>query len=147
MSKFHGDASQIMLVGQSAGGMGAYEFATLRPRLWSAVGIICAPWVWQRAVRTGVKGLEGLPIWVVGWAGDGRQGNDDFVTALKMQRRLGLNITRYTRYIKAPGPPDPLYSSMLNHASYDLILRDPRFWDWMLHQHNTRLVREPIQPN
>ena len=61
------------------------------------------------------------------------------VAALKVQAakapavvpsvHLGASV-RYTRYDKAPGPPDPLYRSMLNHASYDLIYRDPRLWEW-----------------
>ena len=48
---------------------------------------------------------------------------------------LGASV-RYTRYDKAPGPPDPLYRSMLNHASYDLIYRDPRLWEWAFAKRN-----------
>ena len=36
----------------------------------------------------------------------------------------------------APGPPDPKYRGMANHASYDLIYRDPRLWDWAFAQTN-----------
>eukprot|EP00658_Telonema_sp_P-2_P037707 TRINITY_DN27114_c0_g1_i1.p1 TRINITY_DN27114_c0_g1~~TRINITY_DN27114_c0_g1_i1.p1 ORF type:complete len:284 (+),score=28.70 TRINITY_DN27114_c0_g1_i1:369-1220(+) len=132
---FSGNPARVVLLGQSAGGFGAFGFAQTSPRLWSAVGVICAPWVWRHPHQELLQVLEGLPMWIVGWTGDGEHGNDEFVATLK--RRGQPNITRYTRYVRAPGPPDPLYRSMLNHASYDLILRDPRFWEWMLAQRNS----------
>mmetsp|Transcript_52114 Transcript_52114/g.86401 ORF Transcript_52114/g.86401 Transcript_52114/m.86401 type:complete len:342 (-) Transcript_52114:85-1110(-) len=129
---FHGDPTRVVLSGQSAGGHGAWAFASARPRLWSALNPICMP-----APISLASQLAGLPIWVVGWAGDGIHGNDAIVEALKIQAlKTPLVSVRYTRYNKAPGPPDPLYQQMRNHASYDLIYRDPRLWEWAFHQRN-----------
>lgn len=128
MRKYRGDPERVTLTGQSAGGRGAWSFAASNPKLWAAVNIICMP-----ASSSIANQLEGLPVWVVGWTGDGRHGNDDVVSALKRRKRGSV---RYTRYIKAPGPPDPLYRRMYNHASYDLIYRDPRLWQWAFSQRN-----------
>lgn len=57
--------------------------------------------------------------------GDGESGNDALVVALK-QRRAGS--VRYTRYIKAPAPPDPKYRDMLNHAS---LRPSCLLWIWL----------------
>ena len=46
------------------------------------------------------------------------------------------------RYSVAPGPPDPKYRGMANHASYDLIYRDPRLWDWAFAQTNADGAKE-----
>lgn len=132
--QYRGDPERVTLTGQSAGGKGAAQFAAKRPGLWSAVNIICAPWVGhQLAVAS--DALDGKPIWIVGYTGDGEHGNDEIVSALK-RRHNGMQLTRYTRYVKAPGPPDPQYRFMLNHASYDLIYRDPRLWEWMWQMRN-----------
>jgi len=76
---------------------------------------------------------------VIGWTGDGEWGNDDVVEALK-QRHSGS--VRYTRYIRAPAPPDPQYRAMAHHASYDLIYRDPRLWDWSFTKHRPDAASE-----
>ncbi|CAE7526104.1 Ank2 [Symbiodinium pilosum] len=124
LKTYRGDPARVSLTGQSAGGSGAWHFASLRPSLWASVSVVCAP-----APPELAESLEGLPIWVIGWTGDGEMGNDDIVSALK-RRRSGS--VRYTRYTIAPAPPDPLYSFMVGHASYDLIYRDPRLWQWAL---------------
>merc|ERR1712060_660221 len=118
MQKYRGDPTRVALTGQSAGGAGAWRFATWRPKLWSSVSVICAP-----ASEKVATLLEGVPLWVVGWTQDGLYGNDEVVAALKKRAQ---GIVRYTRYISAPAPPDPQYQDMYNHASYDLIYRDPR---------------------
>jgi len=130
--RYRGDPARAVLTGQSAGGAGAWDFAALRPMLWSAVNVICMP-----ADPEVASHLEGVPVWVVGWTGDGYGGNDDVVAALK-QRKSGE--TRYTRYTQAPAPPDPKYRDMLNHASYDLIYRDPRLWAWALQHRRPEAV-------
>jgi len=130
LREYRGDPKRVTLSGQSAGGAGAWSFATSRPQLWSAVNVICAPTDPEVA-----KQLEGIPIWVVGWTGDGVRGSDEVVAALK-QRQMGS--VRYTRYVEAPAPPDPQYNDMLNHASYDLIYRDPRLWEWAFQQSNSK---------
>lgn len=140
LSTYRGDPTRVVLSGQSAGGAGAWKFAAAKPELWSALNPICMPAPASIAPR-----LAGLNVWVVGWAGDGEHGNDAVVAALKVQAakapavvpsvHLGASV-RYTRYDKAPGPPDPLYRSMLNHASYDLIYRDPRLWEWAFAKRN-----------
>ncbi|CAE7462357.1 Ank2 [Symbiodinium natans] len=124
LERYRGDPARVSLTGQSAGGSGAWHFASLRPSLWASVSVVCAPAPPELAMS-----LDGLPIWVVGWTGDGEMGNDDIVAALK-QRQSGS--VRYTRYTLAPPPPDPLYNYMVGHASYDLIYRDPRLWQWAL---------------
>ncbi|CAJ1370382.1 unnamed protein product [Effrenium voratum] len=124
LRQYSGDPARVSLTGQSAGGGGAWRFAATRPRLWATVSVVCAPTSPAVAER-----LEGLPIWVIGWTGDGEMGSDEVVKALK-RRRSGA--TRYTRYTKAPPPPDPLYRDMVGHGSYDLIYRDPRLWQWAL---------------
>lgn len=134
ITEYRGDPERVVLTGQSAGGTGAAQFATSRAGLWSAVNIICSPWV-VRSLDTASGSLDGKPVWIVGYTGDGEHGNDDLVRALK-RRPNGVELTRYTRYVKAPGPPDPQYRSMLNHASYDLIYRDPRLWQWALSTRN-----------
>ena len=48
-------------------------------------------------------------------------------------RRRALPV-RYTRYVHAPGPPDPRYSDMIGHASYDLAYRDAALYQWLLRQ-------------
>lgn len=134
LREYRGDPERVVLTGQSAGGSGAAQFAATRPGLWSAVNIICAPWVGsQLDIASGA--MDGLRVWIVGYTGDGEQGNDEIVGELK-RRPNGVQLTRYTRYVKAPGPPDPQYRSMLNHASYDLIYRDPRLWTWMFQTRN-----------
>jgi len=130
LQDYRGDPNRVTLTGQSAGGAGAWRFAALRPALWSAVNVICMPEDPLVAAQ-----LESIPIWVVGWTGDGHEGNDEMVLALK-QRRTGS--VRYTRYTKAPAPPDPKYNTMYNHASYDLIYRDPRLWQWAFGQSNLK---------
>lgn len=132
--EYRGDPERVALTGQSAGGTGAAQFAASRAGLWSAVSIICAPWV-GRQLTVSSGALDGKPIWIVGYTGDGERGNDEIVSALK-RRPNGTQLTRYTRYVKAPGPPDPQYRFMLNHASYDLIYRDPRLWKWMWRMRN-----------
>lgn len=132
--EYQGDPERVVLTGQSAGGTGAARFAARRAGLWSAVNIICSPWV-GRQLDIASGALDGKPIWIVGYTGDGENGNDEIVGALK-RRPNGMQLTRYTRYVKAPGPPDPKYRSMLNHASYDLIYRDPRLWHWMFQMRN-----------
>ena len=134
LREYRGDPERVVLSGQSAGGSGAAQFAARRPGLWSAVSIICSPWV-GRQLQVGSGALDGKPVWIVGYTGDGEQGNDEIVGALK-RRPNGTQLTRYTRYVKAPAPPDPQYRSMLNHASYDLIYRDPRLWEWMFGMRN-----------
>lgn len=119
---YSGDPTQVVLTGQSAGGAGAWSFASLYPHVWSAVNVICMP-----ASPEIAEYLEGVHLWVVGWTGDGEMGNDDVVQALKTRKKGSV---RYTRYLEAPGPPDPKYRSMYNHASYDLIYRDGRLWKW-----------------
>jgi predicted peptidase len=134
LSTYRGDPTRVVLSGQSAGGHGAWDFAMARPSLWSALNPICMP-----ASPHIAPHLKGLNVWVVGWAGDGEHGNDRVVQALKAQAAAGgapPPSIRYTRYNKAPAPPDPRYSSMLNHASYDLIYRDPRLWRWAFAQRN-----------
>lgn len=126
LEKYHGDPARVSLTGQSAGGAGAWRFAAEYGELWSSVSVVCAPAPPQLA-----ESLENLQIWVVGWTGDGEMGNDDLVEALK--RRTSGSV-RYTRYTKAPPPPDPQYRYMLGHGSYDLIYRDPRLWQWALAQ-------------
>lgn len=128
MKEYRGDPHRVTLSGQSAGGAGAWLFAATRPTLWAALNVICMPADPALAVR-----LEGIPTWVVGWTHDGEAGNDAMVTALK-KREAGS--VRYTRYTKAPAPPDPKYNTMYNHASYDLIYRDQRLWRWAFEQHN-----------
>lgn len=128
IKEYRGDTARVVLTGQSAGGAGAWHFASSRPGLWSAINVVCAPW--NPAVA---RLLEGKPVWVVGNEDDGLFGNDAVVSALK-KRHVGE--TRYTRYVKAPAPPDPLYRDMLGHASYDLIYRDPRLWTWAFKQRN-----------
>eukprot|EP00931_Biecheleriopsis_adriatica_P093067 TRINITY_DN66814_c0_g1_i1.p1 TRINITY_DN66814_c0_g1~~TRINITY_DN66814_c0_g1_i1.p1 ORF type:complete len:357 (-),score=67.71 TRINITY_DN66814_c0_g1_i1:105-1175(-) len=130
MQTYRGDPSRVTLSGQSMGGAGAWKFASLRPDLWAAVNVICAP---TGHVEDIAEKLSGRAVWVVGWTGDGEAGNDEVVQALK-QRSQGS--VRYTRYTKAPPPPDPQYRDMLNHASYDLIYRDPRLWTWAFEQRN-----------
>lgn len=122
---YRGDPQRVSLTGQSAGGHGAWVFAASRPHLWSAVSIVCYP---MPNPDFAAK-LEEVPIWVAGWTEDGERGNDQSVELLK-KRTSGT--VRYTRYIEAPAPPDPKYNFMLGHASYDLIYRDPRLWNWTL---------------
>merc|ERR1719189_2699667 len=43
LNTYRGDPERVSLTGQSAGGYGAWRFAALEPRLWSAVSIVCAP--------------------------------------------------------------------------------------------------------
>ncbi|CAE7824246.1 Ank2 [Symbiodinium sp. CCMP2592] len=124
LEQYRGDPARVSLTGQSAGGAGAWYFASLRPSLWASVSSICAP-----APPDLAMSLDGLSIWVVGWTGDGEMGSDDIVAALKQRRSAEV---RYTRYTIAPPPPDPLYHYMVGHASYDLIYRDPRLWQWVL---------------
>ncbi|CAK9075019.1 unnamed protein product [Durusdinium trenchii] len=132
LQTYHGDPARVSLTGQSAGGAGAWRFAVDFGQLWSSVSVVCAPAPPQLAQE-----LEGLPIWVIGDAGDGERGNDALVEALK-RRHTGL--VRYTRYTKAPPPPDPKYNFMLGHGSYDLIYRDPRLWQWALDQQRPSAV-------
>jgi hypothetical protein len=74
-----------------------------------------------------------MPVWVVGNAEDGKRGNDAVVEALK---KRGRGEVRYTRYLKAPPPPDPAFNDMVGHGSYDLIYRDPRLWKWAFGHRN-----------
>jgi len=97
IDKYRGDPSRVVLTGQSAGGAGAWHFASTRPGLWSAINVICAPW--SPAVA---QALEGKAIWVVGNEFDGIGGNDAVVTALKLRQE---GETRYTRYLKHTCPP------------------------------------------
>merc|ERR1719330_462608 len=131
LNTYRGDPERVSLTGQSAGGFGAWEFAALEPRLWSAVSIVCAPMPSTLLLPK----LEGVDLWVVGWTEDGEMGNDESVESLK-RRKSGT--VRYTRYTDAPAPPDPKYRFMLGHASYDLIYRDPRLWNWTLSLVNAR---------
>eukprot|EP00928_Gymnodinium_smaydae_P069876 TRINITY_DN5369_c0_g1_i2.p2 TRINITY_DN5369_c0_g1~~TRINITY_DN5369_c0_g1_i2.p2 ORF type:complete len:236 (+),score=40.51 TRINITY_DN5369_c0_g1_i2:436-1143(+) len=127
IQRYNGDASRVVLTGQSEGGRGAWNFAGARPELWSALNVICAPTAASDALAA-----RALPVWVVGSVEDGLMGNDDLVSALK---REAVKV-RYTRYTKSPPPPDPKYRSMSGHASYDLVYRDPRLWEWALSHEN-----------
>ena len=55
---------------------------------------------------------------------------------------LILACAGFRRYSVAPGPPDPKYRGMANHASYDLIYRDPRLWEWAFAQTNADGAKE-----
>lgn len=129
LKTYRGDPSRVSLTGQSAGGNGAWHFAAWRPKLWSSVSVVCSPMVGDGMAEK----LMGVHVWVAGWTEDGEMGNDETVQSLK-RRRTGS--VRYTRYLAAPAPPDPKYSFMRGHASYDLIYRDPRLWKWALSQVN-----------
>merc|ERR1712008_162832 len=122
--RFRGDPERVSLTGQSAGGRGAWRFASMRPRLWASVSMACMP-----ASPVMVTKLEGLHMWIIGWTGDGMRGNDAMVAALKAR---SSGTVRYTRYVRAPSPPDPMFRFLKNHASYDLIYRDHLFWKWVL---------------
>jgi len=128
LQRYRGDPNRVVLTGQSQGGVGAWEFAAKHGSLWSAVNPICGPYPPRVA-----DALEGMPVWVVGNAEDGKRGNDAVVEALAKRAR---GEVRYTRYLKAPPPPDPAYNNMAGHGSYDLIYRDPRLWKWALGHSN-----------
>lgn len=130
LKEYRGDPTRVALSGQSAGGAGVWRFAANEPNLWSSVNVICAPTSPDIATL-----IQDVPIWVVGWAGDGDAGNDEIVQALKENNKM-KGLVHYTRYLTAPAPPDPKYQYMTNHASYDLIYRDPRLWDWAFEQRN-----------
>eukprot|EP00747_Dinoflagellata_sp_TGD_P163782 gnl/TRDRNA2_/TRDRNA2_182840_c0_seq1.p1 gnl/TRDRNA2_/TRDRNA2_182840_c0~~gnl/TRDRNA2_/TRDRNA2_182840_c0_seq1.p1 ORF type:complete len:408 (-),score=64.59 gnl/TRDRNA2_/TRDRNA2_182840_c0_seq1:63-1286(-) len=134
ITEYRGDAVRVVVTGQSAGGSGAWKIATSYPYLWAGVNIICAP-----VPASKVSMVERLPMWIVGYSGDGQNGNDMFVEALK---RRSEGSVRYTRYNKAPAPPDPKYRHMRNHASYDLIYRDPRLWNWAWSLRNNDAVEK-----
>eukprot|EP00913_Durusdinium_trenchii_P004575 g4250.t1 len=104
LQTYHGDPARVSLTGQSAGGAGAWRFAVDFGQLWSSVSVVCAPAPPQLAQELEDRDKPGLPIWVIGDAGDGERGND------------------------------ALYNFMLGHGSYDLIYRDPRLWQWALDQ-------------
>merc|ERR1740121_2147680 len=70
--RYRGDPARVVLTGQSAGGAGAWDFAALRPTLWSAVNVICAP-----ADPEVASLLEGCPF---GWSGGRATGTEATTT-------------------------------------------------------------------
>ena len=80
--------------------------------------------------------LKDLSIWVFHAADDSAMPvelGDGAVAA--MNRAARREPARYTRYRRAPPPPDPQYNDMVGHASYDLAFRDASLYAWLAAQH------------
>ena len=118
------------LAGQSAGGVGAYAFALRFPRFLAALVVVCG--AVPARLDAAAQRLAGLPVWVFHGADDVAMPvylADDAVAALR-----GYGLVRYTRYARAPAPPDPRYADMTGHASYDLAFRDAALYAWLRDQ-------------
>ncbi|KAJ8598858.1 hypothetical protein CTAYLR_010665 [Chrysophaeum taylorii] len=131
------DEDRISLTGQSAGGVGAWMLAAIAPKMWAAVVPICGASPVEPVVLA--TKLEGLPAWVFHAADDVAMPvelSDEVVDAIRAfrEREEDRAPLEYTRYARAPAPPDPRYADMTGHASYDLAFRDARLYAWLLAQ-------------
>ena len=128
------DPERISLAGQSAGGVGAWRFALEYPEFLSAVVPVCGalPGDSDRAAQR----LKDLSIWVFHAADDSAMPIELGDGAVAAMNRAGRREpARYTRYRRAPPPPDPQYNDMVGHASYDLAFRDASLYAWLAAQH------------
>ena len=132
------DADRISLTGQSAGGVGAWGFGVRFPTFLSALVPVCGAIAGRP--RDAAERLKDLPVWVFHAADDSAMPvtyADSAVHALDAARATPV---RYTRYDRAPPPPDPRYNDMVGHASYDLAYRDAALWTWLLAQRRTAVA-------
>ncbi|KAJ1459714.1 Alpha/Beta hydrolase protein [Pelagophyceae sp. CCMP2097] len=125
------DPDRISLAGQSAGGVGAYAFALRFPRFLAALVVVCG--AVPVRLETAAQRLAGLPVWVFHGADDVAMPVDlaDGAVAVLGKAKDRIAPVRYTRYAHAPAPPDPRYSDMTGHASYDLAFRDAELYAWL----------------
>ena len=132
-SSYAVDPERISLAGQSAGGVGAWRFALEYPEFLSAVVPVCGalPGDSARAAQR----LKDLSIWVFHAADDSAMPIELGDGAVAAMNRAGRREpARYTRYRRAPPPPDPQYNDMVGHASYDLAFRDASLYAWLANQ-------------
>lgn len=132
---YHVDPDRVSLTGQSVGGVGAWAYAMHAPETWAAVVPVCGASPVSAAVAA--RKLTGMPVWVFHSEDDSAMPvglSDAMVGALRDDRRRANDAApvKYTRYRTAPPPPDPKYSDMFGHASYDLAYRDAALYTWLL---------------
>ena len=76
-----------------------------------------------------------MSIWVFHAADDSAMPVELGDGAVAAMNRAGRREpARYTRYRRAPPPPDPQYNDMVGHASYDLAFRDASLYAWLANQ-------------
>mmetsp|Transcript_19066 Transcript_19066/g.58684 ORF Transcript_19066/g.58684 Transcript_19066/m.58684 type:complete len:303 (+) Transcript_19066:1059-1967(+) len=134
---YHGDPDRTSLTGQSAGGIGAWQFAVQFPDFLSALVPVCGAILGSRRVSDdAARRLAGLPIWVYHAVDDVAMPvflADRAVSSMNQAPQRTTPV-RFTRYDHAPAPPDPQYSGMTGHASYDLAYRSAELYAWLLRQ-------------
>ena len=131
---YNGDAARVSLTGQSAGGVGAWQFALRFPDFLAALVPVCGALVDREADARAV--LARLPIWIFHGANDVAMPvayADDAARTLRGPPRTTADL-KFTRYARAPAPPDPRYADMAGHAAYDLAYRDAGLYAWLADQ-------------
>jgi len=119
---FNGDADKVIVSGSSEGGEGALQFASTYRSLVSAAIVTDAP-----SATVPSAGLDGIPVYVTGSASHPNiNGIDDLVLNLN-QRASG--VTKYTRFVTAPGAADPGFPATDGHSS-DIAYRSGSTWQW-----------------
>mmetsp|Transcript_47723 Transcript_47723/g.152993 ORF Transcript_47723/g.152993 Transcript_47723/m.152993 type:complete len:230 (+) Transcript_47723:1155-1844(+) len=124
------DPKRVYLAGQSMGGAGAWQLASMHPQLFAAVVPICGYYNGDRSKVAAA--LRGTPVWAFHSIDDvviDVGATDDMVAKL---REEGNTRVKYTRYETAPAPPG--YPQMKGHNAYDLAFADTELYIWLLKQ-------------
>ena len=111
---YHGDPDRTSLTGQSAGGIGAWQFAVQFPDFLSALVPVCGAILGSRRVSDdAARRLAGLPIWVYHAVDDVAMPvflADRAVSSMNQAPQRTTPV-RFTRYDHAPAPPDPQFAA------------------------------------
>jgi len=120
---YNGNANKVIVSGTAEGGEGALTFASTYSNLVSAVIVTDSP-------TATAAGVDGIPVYVTGDASHSGIGNIDSLAAALKARADGYSLTKYTRFVSAPGAADPLYRDTDGHSS-DIAYRCTSIWDWV----------------
>jgi predicted peptidase len=115
--EFHIDESRVYILGQSNGGIGAWDLITRQPGLFAAAVLVCAAGSFPNRAAA----VAQLPIWVF----QGAKDNAGFVMAARSMigeiRSAGGN-PRYTEYAGA------------GHDIWNRVFKEPGLVDWLFEQ-------------
>merc|ERR1719162_2330770 len=111
-------ASWFILAREHEGGEGALTFASTYSNLVSAV--IVTDWMPSPGSASPTEtaaAVDGIPVYVTGDASHHGIGAIDILAAALKERADGYSLTKYTRFVSAPGAADPLYRDTDGHSS------------------------------